>query len=417
MNKENDKLNQAIDALRNVHVPQGPSDTLIHQTLNRIAQTQPQTTPDTGIRRFFMKTTVKFAAAAIVLIAAFLSLTLFNKTVPNASAAEIFSSALTTLSDIHSIYMKVRVRTLPQDNFAYLNLEMDFVPIEMWKKKCDDGQIRVKVQKPQRILVMDNSSATMIINNQSVSQFKDIKHNYGCFDSSWLTHLLNVDGLLKSELELAQKNSKYEASIYHKTTDGHDRLVVERYSPAEGDYSQNDYLKNKFISESDRTLIYYFDPATKILTGFQVIVHVNDKDVLVCEAVDIQYNPSIDDNVFKLEIPKDAVYFVKPQALPDNEKYEKMTPKEVAQVFFKACAEENWDECLKFWPMSAVDKDMKQYLGGLEIISIGEPFKSGRYGGWFIPYEIKLKDGYVKKHNLAVRNDNPAKRWMVDGGI
>ncbi|UCG57848.1 MAG: hypothetical protein JSU70_23655, partial [Phycisphaerales bacterium] len=76
-----------------------------------------------------------------------------------------------------------------------------------------------------------------------------------------------------------------------------------------------------------------------------------------------------------------------------------------------------WDEFLKFWSASAVDERIKNHLGGLEIISIGEPFKSGRYPGWFIPYEIKLSSGGVRKHNLAVRNDNPAKRYVVDGGI
>jgi len=398
-----------------------PGNSFIDGVMNRLETSsdklQKQPIHINLVRRLFMKTTVKFAAAAIVLIAAFLSLTLFNKTVPNAAAAEIFSSALTTLSDIHSIYMKVQVRTLPADNFGYLNLNLDFVPIEMWKKKSDDGQIRVKIQKPNRVLVMDNTSATMIINNRTVSQVKDIKQNYGCFDSYWLTRLLDVDGLLKNELELAQKNSKYEASVYHKNTDGHDRLVVERYSPAEGDYSQSEYAKNSFIDESDRTLIYYFDPQTKILTGFQVLIHVKDKEVLVCEATEIEYNLSIDDNVFKLEIPKDAVYFVEPQVLPDNENYEKMTPKEVAQAFFTACAEENWDEFLKFWFESGVREDTKQNLGGLEIVSLGEPFKSGLYGGWFVPYEIKLKNGHVKKWNLAVRNDNPAKRWQIDGGI
>jgi outer membrane lipoprotein-sorting protein len=68
MNKENDKLNQAIDALRNMPVPQGPSDTLIRRTLNRIALTQPQTTPDMGIRRLFMKRFMKFAAAAVIIL-------------------------------------------------------------------------------------------------------------------------------------------------------------------------------------------------------------------------------------------------------------------------------------------------------------------------------------------------------------
>jgi hypothetical protein len=106
--------------------------------------------------------------------------------------------------------------------------------------------------------------------------------------------------------------------------------------------------------------------------------------------------------------------------LPDNAKYEKMTPQQAAETFFKACAERQWDEVLKFWPMSGTDERferMKEYLGGLEIISIGEPFKKGEYPGWFVPYEIRLKSGGVKKWNLAVRNDNPMNRYVFDGGI
>jgi hypothetical protein len=48
---------------------------------------------------------------------------------------------------------------------------------------------------------------------------------------------------------------------------------------------------------------------------------------------------------------------------------------------------------------------------------LGDPFQSGQYPGWFVPYEIRLKSGEVKKHNLAIRNGNPAKHWLVDGGI
>ena len=62
----------------------------------------------------------------------------------------------------------------------------------------------------------------------------------------------------------------------------------------------------------------------------------------------------------------------------------------------------------------------RSYLGGLQIVSLGTPFQSKGYAGgngWFIPYEIKLKDGTVKKYNLAVRNDNPAKRYVVNGGL
>ena len=51
------------------------------------------------------------------------------------------------------------------------------------------------------------------------------------------------------------------------------------------------------------------------------------------------------------------------------------------------------------------------------MISIGEPFQSGLYTGWYVPYEVVLPDGTRKKMNLAVRNDNPAHRWVWDGGL
>jgi outer membrane lipoprotein-sorting protein len=69
MNKPNDKLNQAIESLQNSPVPQGPSEELMRQTLNRIALTQPQAfSPSTGTRRFSMKTFTKLAAAAVIIL-------------------------------------------------------------------------------------------------------------------------------------------------------------------------------------------------------------------------------------------------------------------------------------------------------------------------------------------------------------
>ncbi len=119
--------------------------------------------------------------------------------------------------------------------------------------------------------------------------------------------------------------------------------------------------------------------------------------------------------MFTIELPDNVIWFEQPKEL--SQKYQQMTPKEVAYAFFQACADEDWDEVLKFKGWSEVPQLIKDHMGGLEIISIGEPFKSGLYPGWFVPYEIKFRDGYVKKMNLAVRNDNRAKRYIVDGGF
>ncbi len=93
----------------------------------------------------------------------------------------------------------------------------------------------------------------------------------------------------------------------------------------------------------------------------------------------------------------------------------RMTPLEAARAFFEACAKENWAEAGKF--CQPLTDDMKRYLGGLEVVQLGKPFKPQLYGGWMVPYTIKFKDGNTKSWNLAVRNDNPAKRYVVDGGL
>jgi hypothetical protein len=101
--------------------------------------------------------------------------------------------------------------------------------------------------------------------------------------------------------------------------------------------------------------------------------------------------------------------------LPDNAKYASMTPKAAAAAFFKACADRNWGEVMKFWPSPESDpwfERMKEHIGGLEVISLGEPYQKDEYPGWYVPYEIKVPAFEV---NIRVSNANPAKRYVILG--
>ncbi len=113
----------------------------------------------------------------------------------------------------------------------------------------------------------------------------------------------------------------------------------------------------------------------------------------------------------------------------DNAKFVALTgttPEQAARTLFEAYGSEDWQEdrqkVATFFPPgdSSVD-DYKGY-GGLKIISLGKPFKGkiiggGEYHGVFVPYEIRFKDGSVKKWQLAIRCDNPEHRWRFDGGM
>jgi len=140
------------------------------------------------------------------------------------------------------------------------------------------------------------------------------------------------------------------------------------------------------------------------------------------------YNQPIDPKMFDLdkEVPADVRRVDRDQQKielnkgisPDElEKYEKMTPKEMTIVFFQACADEDWNELLKFTSDSEVRQETKDYYGGLEIISIGEPFKTDKYHGWYVPYEVRLKSGSIKKWKLAASNRNIVQRYICDGGF
>lgn len=102
-------------------------------------------------------------------------------------------------------------------------------------------------------------------------------------------------------------------------------------------------------------------------------------------------------------------------------------PDQIAKTFFEACGREDWTEVAKVWNEPGtrypLDDKIKKDLGGLQLVSLGKPFwawprhGSQRFGGVFVPYEIRFKNGAVKKFQLQLRCDNPDKRWYVDGGL
>src|SRR5207245_2224342 len=131
----------------------------------------------------------------------------------------------------------------------------------------------------------------------------------------------------------------------------------------------------------------------------------------IFELSQIDYNQPIAPSAWSLKLPADVSWAQLPESLPkltDNEKYSSMTPEQVARAFFEACGREDWEEAGKF--QSPVNERLKQYLGGLELISLGEPFSSKTYAGSFVPYQIKLRP---HEFNLRVSNKNSAGRYVI----
>jgi hypothetical protein len=192
-------------------------------------------------------------------------------------------------------------------------------------------------------------------------------------------------------------------------------LILDVRRGGRGDFS-NDWEKNRSIDESDHTCVYTFDANTKRLEGLRVIVHAGGQDVTVLELTTVLYNEAFPPGLFSLPLPSNVNWFVDPASLKPAST-QLTGPQDTASYFFDSLAREDWSAVLEVFPVSGVSDEIKQIYGGLQVVSLGQPFQSGLYPGFFVPYEIRLRNGETKKWNLAVRNDNPAARWVVDGGF
>ena len=326
-----------------------------------------------------------------------------------AKAAEVLAKGAAAVPNLRTIHIQCKMRTPPRDNFAAIRAESDFVPVELWKQFGAEAKWRI--EKPGRVAVMDGQSTLMYIKGHSAIK---VGPSPAAFDTGWFHRLASVDKIIAEELQSALAKGS-DLKLSHETAaDGAAKQVVT--VEAKAGLGDADYLKNKFLTTSDNRRVFRFDAKTGRLEDLKIYIHEKDREVLILQVTRIDYDQPIDPSVFTLQIPEDISWHEPPQKLPDNEKYERMTPRQAARAFFEACAKEDWDEARKFHTRS-IDDRLKNYLGGLEILQIGEPFQSGAYPGWFVPYQIKLKSGgYVKKHNLALKRSQ-AKRFFVDGGI
>jgi hypothetical protein len=347
------------------------------------------------------------AGAAAIILVAFL---VFPKA--QATAAEVMTKGAQAVAKLTSIHLRGQLRTLPADNFSYINADCPFYTIEFWKQFEPD--LKWRAEKPQRIAVMDGQSTVNFIKNVGLA-FKLPQRTTSAFDTDWLQRIANLSNTITNELNNAIAKG-WKMSLTEETgADGRTKDVVT--IEAKSGLPDNDYLKNCFVFTADTRRVYVFDDQGEQLESVKIYLHTAPGDKLIFSLDQIDYNQPIDPDMWKLDLPADVSWWQNEmQKLPDNEKYASMTAEQAARAFFEACSQENWNETEKFLRESPVDHLLKEELGGLEIIQVGMAFTSKASPDQFVPYEIKLRNGYDKKLNLALRKDQPTGRWFVDGG-
>ncbi len=318
-----------------------------------------------------------------------------------ASVLSLLAQSAQAMANARSVHMLARMRTTPGENFEFIDPTADWVPLEIWTEA--GPPFKWRVEKPGRVAVMDGTASMLVIKPDHVSR-GTARANY----LEWMLILLDTDQLMEKELALARSGD----STARLNGDG-TLLTVDRHPRS---FFSNDWVRDKAVASSDHTRIYRFDPATRRLEWMQMVMHTHGADVPVFEITEVRYDEAFDPALFALVAPANAISFVDPEEMPLASRLPQ-SPREAAEMLFDAFSREDWEAARVVYPATGFSPDFKKALGGLKVISIGEPFRSAFYAGWYVPYEIRLRSGYVKKWNLAVRNDNAAHRWVEDGGL
>lgn len=351
-----------------------------------------------------------FAYAASV--AAIVALIIVVKPVgtPAIAAEKLFARAADYFTTVSGYTVNFEVRTFATEQFSYTNPAKAFVNHTM--SVASDG--RWKLDKGGRVAEFDGSNIYVWFPDQGWGWKHDADRTaiISPFDN-----LLDLGGMMRWLEDYAASSKGADC---RKVEDDHTvKLIIK--VPAQGEYG-NDYLKLSSIGDSDTRQIYVFSKEDGRLLSAEIDARFFGISRTLLRAQSIDYNTSFPTSTFTLpaniewtDHTRQAVA-ARARTLPLGE-LTGISADQAVEKLFKAFNE--WDELmleaiLPSYPLKQLEaKGFK----GCVLIRKGEAFKSGTYGGLFIPCEIQLADGKKIKRKLALRNDNQWRTWEVDGGI
>lgn len=342
-----------------------------------------------------------FSAAALLVIALVAG---FNT--PVRAARNCFRQAIVSMDGLQSLDMELQIRTRAEDNFGYLDPDLDFVdhtlrvvftPALMWR-----------IEKPGRKAVYDGSR---IYQWGNYGDGNIQNGNPGFLED--LTPLIDPRMLMLREQELATST---DGAVYSVVRSGRTvRLSVT--APAQGDFGQSDYLLNTSITESSNRREYTFDADNGRLLGARVTVMTDRGERRVLEVAKIVYDRPVD--TAALTALPEGIAWNDLRRASDGTCLTGIGAREAAESILRAMARwdrEILDEALRLFGSTTYERLRETYAGAVPV-KISQPVRSGKYSGQLVPCKLLMRNGNTRELMLALRNDNSEGCWVVDGGI
>ncbi len=317
------------------------------------------------------------------------------------SATDLLKVAINSLRKVEKMEMVVEIRTRPVENFKYIDVNEDFVTHHI-DITNSDSVMSWRIDKGDRVATGRNGDINTWIKSLKLGWHVNTHDKAAVI--GYLANLLTPQKILEVELEQCMQGSD---SKYTVTKKGKEIQLVVHAMP-QGDFG-NPYLLNSSIEESENIRRYVIDADTKRLKSASVSVVSGKREIVVLKISSITYNPGVK-TVFAL--PPDVQFVETEKQLPG---LNGLSAEEAATVVLNAFSTWNKDILDKVMYPAVSDISYRKRFSGAKLLSVGNAFVSGNHNSTFIPYRLRLKDGTIQRHYLALRK-NDTGGWIVIGG-
>ncbi len=391
--------------------PNGP-DASERNTFARLLDQQSKTNPTLSyakpdIWRVIMNSKItKYAAAAIVLIALGLSITLFDKTVTPAYAIEQTIEA----------YNSIRFLQVKQFKAKYDE------PLEYWIKSDDRGNIeKARFYLPEHVSPEDGAKLITWTPEKAELFFKR-KNAYLIFQSK------KIEGMMQHLLQQSQPKLVMEKLLKDQQAGIVD---IDTQTP-------QDKQQPITVTVTDKTkpkkTIYYINQATDLITSVEICEVKGDRDVVISTTEYYDYNVPIDDKMFTIadEIPEGVTvvdYLNQLIGIPQGDMTYEEAAVETVRQFFQALVDKDYSKAgLIFSGIS--EEKAKEYFSGLnvtKVVSVGpaKPYPLCGEHSFSVICQVELTDPDGKKRTRGFGgvkarcgdDEMHPDRWIIHGGI
>ena len=399
--KEN--IEQKLETLAKAIPTEGK---LIENVMSRIESEPEYNKNKILVRRLIMNRLTKLAAAAVIIIAVTLSLTLFENSMSTAYAIEQTIVAYNNIFFLHVQQFKANHEE----------------PLEFWIKSDEHGGIaNARYYLPEHVSPEDGAKLITWTPERAELWFKR-KNSYLIFQSK------RIEGWMQTLLEQSQPKLVMEKLLETQEAGAVDIDIQE---PQE---KRNPVTIIATSKTKPKKEIYYINQATDLITHIEYYRIENNQDVLVSTTEFYEYNVPIDEDMFSIEdeVPENVTVVNQLNQLigipQGNMTYEQAAVETVRQ-FFQALIDKDYQKAgLIFSGVS--EEKAKEYFSKLNvtaIISIGTPTSYPKCGphSFRVPCELEITtpDGEKtvwKPHGPYTRcgdDEMHPDRWIIHGGI